>query len=114
MNFLSNTYFVTASFYPASFYPSVAKAIAFQIPATQIFRTPYSYESRLFKRSQSGAEDDALYCCHGLNCNDLGDIHDGPGISGFVAHLMVGNMYHIRCSSVCGMKSSLVRAIRTG
>jgi hypothetical protein len=27
---------------------------------------------------------------------DLGDIHDGPGISGFVAHLMVGNMYRIR------------------
>jgi hypothetical protein len=41
MNFLSNTNFVTASFYPASFYPSVAKAVAFQIPATQIseFRT---------------------------------------------------------------------------
>src|SRR5260370_33697974 len=36
MNFLRNTYFVTASFYP-----SVAKAVAFHIPATQIseFRT---------------------------------------------------------------------------
>ena len=36
MNFLPDTYFVTASFYPASFYPSFAKAAAFQIPATQL------------------------------------------------------------------------------
>src|SRR4029077_8056419 len=37
MNFSRNTSsFVTASFYPASFYPSVTKAVAFQIPATQL------------------------------------------------------------------------------
>ena len=37
MNFSRNTSsFVTGSFYPASFYPSVTKAVAFQIPATQL------------------------------------------------------------------------------
>ena len=37
MNFSRNTSsFVTASFYPASFYPSVTKAVAFQVPATQL------------------------------------------------------------------------------
>ena len=36
MNFSRNTSFVTASFYPTSFYPSVTKAVAFQIPATQL------------------------------------------------------------------------------
>jgi hypothetical protein len=54
----------------------------------------------LFKRSPSIAEGDALYCCHVHNCN-RGDIHDYPGISGFVAHLMVGNMYRICCFNVC-------------
>src|SRR4029077_8056418 len=67
------------------------------------FRIPYSYGSRLFKRSPSISEDDALYCCRGLNCNHLGAIHNGPGISGFVAHLMVGNMYRICCFNVVGL-----------
>jgi hypothetical protein len=57
----------------------------------------------LFKRSPSISEDDALYCCRGLNCNHLGAIHNGPGISGFVAHLMVGNMYRICCFNVVGV-----------
>jgi hypothetical protein len=57
----------------------------------------------LFKRSPSISEDDALYCCRGLNCNHLGAIHNGPGISSFVAHLMVGNMYRICCFNVVGV-----------
>ena len=36
MNFLADTSFVTALFYPASFYPSFAEATAFKIPATQL------------------------------------------------------------------------------
>jgi hypothetical protein len=61
----------------------------------------YPNGSRLFKRSPSITEGDALYCCNVHNCNHRGDIHDGPGISGFVAHLMVGNMYSICCFNVC-------------
>ena len=57
----------------------------------------------MFKRSPSISEDDALYCCRGLNCNHLGAIHNGPGISGFVARLMVGNMYRICCFNVVGV-----------
>jgi hypothetical protein len=34
MSFLPDTFFVTASFYPASFYPSFAEATPFKIPAT--------------------------------------------------------------------------------
>jgi hypothetical protein len=36
MNFLRDTSFVTASYYPTSFYPSFAEAASFQIPATQL------------------------------------------------------------------------------
>jgi hypothetical protein len=36
MNFLCDTFFVTASYYPTPFYPSFAEAAAFKIPATQL------------------------------------------------------------------------------
>ena len=101
MSFTRDTSFVTASFYPASFYPSFAEAAALHIPATQLSQSDTPNGSRLFKRSPSIAEGDALYCCHVHNCNHRGDIHDYPGISGFVAHLMVGNMYRICCFNVC-------------
>jgi hypothetical protein len=55
----------------------------------------------LFKRSPSIAEVDGFSCFHRLNGNHRGAVHNGAGISRFLAQFMVGNMYRICCFNVC-------------
>ena len=85
MNFTRDTTFVTASFYPASFYPSSAEAAAFQIPATQLSQSGTRMGVDCLNDRQVLQKGNALYCRHVYSCNHPGNIHDGPGISDFLA-----------------------------
>ena len=91
-----------SSFVTVSFYPSVAEAVAFHVPATQLSESCTRMRVDCLNRSPSIAEVDGFYCYHRLNCNHLGAVHNGAGIPGFLAQLMVGNMYRICCFNVCG------------
>jgi hypothetical protein len=92
-----------SSFVTGSFYPSVAEAVAFHVPATQLSESYTRMRVDCLNRSPSIAEVDGFYCYHRLNCNHLGAVHNGAGIPGFLAQLMVGNMYRICCFNVCGV-----------
>jgi hypothetical protein len=85
MHFLGDTSFVTASYYPTSFYPSFAEAAAFKIPATQLSQSGTRRGVDCLNDRQVLQKGNALYCRHVYSCNHRGDIHDGPGISGFLA-----------------------------
>lgn len=82
-------------------YPTAAKTVVFQTPATR--NKILESDSRVLAdcRHDRHVLDKMVFSAFMFCGNDtFGYIHHRPGIVGFLAKLLVGNMYHVRCFNV--------------
>ena len=92
-----------SSFVTGSFYPSVAEAVAFHVPKTQLSESYTRMRGDCLNDHQVLQKSMVYTAIIGLVATDLRTVHNGAGIPGFLAQLMVGNMYRICCFNVCGV-----------